>query len=170
MNFIELLKNIEQLKIKFLVVGGIAVNLHGIERPTKDLDLIIYLEKRNLLRFINLMKRLGFIPKIPVNPVDFADAKKRQKWIKQKNMIVFSFIHQDNIMRVIDVFVKHPLPFDAMYKRKIMVRIGNFEIPVISIPDLIKLKQKADRLQDQADIRALKEVLKIKKEFKNEKK
>ena len=166
MEFLDLLAKIEKAKIRYLVVGGIAVNLHGIERPTKDIDFIAYLEKKNLFRFLRLMTRLGFRPKVPVKATDFADPKKRAEWIKNKNMVVFSFYHEKDLMKVIDVFVKHPLPFGPTYKRKELIQVGKIKIPVIGIPDLIKLKKKADRLQDRSDIRALKEVLLIKKEMK----
>lgn len=166
MEFFELLKAIVQSKVRFVVVGGIAVNLHGIERPTKDIDLVVYLEKKNLLKFLRLMTRLGFRPKVPVGASDFADPKKRADWIKNKNMIVFSFYHSKDMMRVIDVFVKHPLPFEPMYRRREMVRIDDISIPVIAIPDLIKLKQKAGRAQDRADIVMLQKVLRVRKELK----
>lgn len=169
MQFVELLKSIEESGVRYLVVGGIAVNLHGVVRPTKDLDLVVYLEQENLLRFIDLMTSLGFRPKVPVKPHDFADPVKRQDWIDHKNMIVFSFYHKDDMMKVIDVFVKHPLPFGPMYKRRNLISLGNFNISVISIPDLIKLKESAGRLQDHSDVRALKAIMKIQDE-KNENK
>lgn len=170
MEFIDLLKNIEHSHIRYLVVGGIAVNLHGIERATKDLDLVVYLERKNLIRFLDLMTHLGFRPKVPVKAVEFADPKKRNEWIKNKNMIVFSFYHERDLMKVIDVFVYHPLPFGPMYKKRELIPLGDCKIPVISIPDLIKLKNKAGRLQDRSDIRALKEVLRLRKEMQSAKK
>lgn len=39
-------------KIEYLVAGGVAVNLHGVERSTADLDLIVHLAEENLLKFI----------------------------------------------------------------------------------------------------------------------
>lgn len=167
MQFLELLKEVEKSKIRYLVVGGIAVNLHGVIRPTKDVDFIVYLERKNLLRFIRLMCRLGYRPKVPVKPEEFADEKKRQDWIKHKNMIVFSFYHSQDMMKVIDVFVKHPLPFEGMYKRRVRVPLGRLKISVIGIPDLIKLKEKADRLQDRSDIIALRQVMREKEKNGN---
>lgn len=163
MEFFELLKSIVNSGVRFLVVGGIAVNLHGIERPTKDIDLVVYLEKKNLLKFLRLMACLGFKPRVPVNATDFADSKKRQDWIKNKNMVVFSFYHEQDIMKVIDVFVRHPLPFAAMYRRRELIQVDQIKIPVIGIMDLIKLKQKAGRMQDLSDISALKKVISLKK-------
>lgn len=166
MDFLGLLKKLGQAKIRFLVVGGIAVNFHGITRPTKDIDLIVYLEKKNLLRFLKLMTGLGYCPKVPVPATDFADPRKRRDWIKNKNMVVFSFYHSTDMMKVIDVFVRHPLPFEGVYKRRVTYKVDNVIIPVISIQDLIKLKKQANRLQDRSDIKALRKVLEIQKETK----
>ncbi len=168
LEFFELLKKLAQSGIRFLLVGGMAVNLHGIERPTKDIDLVVYLETKNLRKFLLLMRHLGFRPKVPVGPTDFADPRKRADWIKNKNMIVFSFYHTTDMMRVIDVFVKHPLPFGPMFQKREMIAVDRVKIPVISIPDLIKLKQQAKRAQDLADIVMLKKVLKERKRLKDE--
>lgn len=163
MQFLELLRAISDAEIRYLLVGGIAVNLYGIERPTKDIDFIVYLEKENLTKFIRLMTSLGYLPRVPVDPFDFADPRKRADWIKNKNMTVFSFYHPQDMMSVVDVFVEHPLPFEGLYKRRDLIKAGNLILSVIGISDLIKLKQKANRLQDQSDIRALKTVLEIRK-------
>ena len=160
MQFLELLKEVEKAKVRYLVVGGIAVNLHGVIRPTQDIDFIVYLERNNLLRFIQLMNRLGYRPRVPVRPEELADEKKRRDWGQHKNMIVFSFYHPQDMMKVIDVFIKHPLPFEGMYKRRVQISLGDLDISVISIPDLIKIKGKANRLQDRSDIAALKQVMK----------
>ncbi|MCE9624000.1 MAG: hypothetical protein K8R69_00895, partial [Deltaproteobacteria bacterium] len=133
-------------------------------RPTKDIDFIVHLETNNLLKFCKLMTQLGYRPKVPVNAEDFADPLKRQDWIENKNMVVFCFYHQDDLLNVIDVFVEHPLPFEETYSRRELIPLGDVNISVISIPDLIKLKEKAGRIQDQADIRALKQAMKIREE------
>ena len=164
MQFLDLLLSIEKAKIKHLVVGGVAINLHGIERLTKDIDLVVYLEKKNILKFLKLMALLGFRPILPTPAIHFADPVKRAEWIRNKNMLVFSFYHKTDPMKVVDVFVRHPLPFASMYKRRLSISIGSSKIPVIGIQDLIKLKQKAGRLQDRSDVRALQKALKVKKE------
>lgn len=35
-------------KIKYLVAGGVAVNLHGYMRFTGDIDILVLLEENNL--------------------------------------------------------------------------------------------------------------------------
>ena len=61
-----------------MVAEGVAVNLYGIERATADIDIILKLEEENLLRFINVVNKLGLKPKVPVKLEDFADANKRK--------------------------------------------------------------------------------------------
>jgi len=66
-------------RVRYLVVGGVAVNLYGIERATGDLDLVVDLEDRNLKRFIRAMKELGFKPKVPVALNDLARREKQKE-------------------------------------------------------------------------------------------
>ena len=47
-NFERLFSALNRSKVRYLVVGGIAVNLYGIERATADIDLVVDLEDRNL--------------------------------------------------------------------------------------------------------------------------
>jgi hypothetical protein len=56
--FEELLAYLEENGVRFVVVGGIAVVIHGFARLTADIDLVIDLEKSNVLRCVNaLVKR-----------------------------------------------------------------------------------------------------------------
>ena len=59
-------RELHQRKIRYLVIGGIAVNIHGYPRATGDLDIMLSFEKGNIREFISLVKALGFKPKIPV--------------------------------------------------------------------------------------------------------
>ncbi|MDO8520229.1 MAG: nucleotidyl transferase AbiEii/AbiGii toxin family protein [Deltaproteobacteria bacterium] len=148
----KIFKALNQAKIRYLVAGGVAINLHGIERATADLDLIIHLEVPNVLKFAKLMTRLGYQPKVPVKAEDLADPEKRKSWIDEKNMIVFSFINPKEPQELIDIFVQHPLPFEGMYKRKAGKKALGTVIPVLSIDDLIVLKKRAGRPKDIFDL------------------
>ncbi len=57
-------KALQQENARYLVVGGVAANLHGIERATGDIDLMIDLEPVNVSRFLKTAKELGLTPKI----------------------------------------------------------------------------------------------------------
>ena len=45
-------------RLKYLIIGGIAVNLHGFSRATGDLDILISLEDKNIEKFIKAIKSL----------------------------------------------------------------------------------------------------------------
>lgn len=143
---------LNRAKVRYLVAGGVAVNLHGIDRATVDLDLIVHLELRNALKFTRVMTKLGYAPKVPVKAEEFADPVKCKSWIKDKNMIVFSFINLKEPMELIDIFVEEPVPFEELYERRTKrAAFGTF-IPVVSLRDLIRMKEKAGRPKDVFDL------------------
>jgi hypothetical protein len=165
--FTEIFRELAKEDVKYVIVGGIAVNLLGVPRFTADLDLVVALDEKNVLKFANCMSRLGFRPKVPVTAEMFADPKNRESWIKEKNMIVFSFWRPKRPYEVIDVFVKEPIPFDELWSERERIALENIKISVVSIRHLIKLKRQANRLQDASDIEALK---KLSRELDGEKK
>ena len=165
--YIELFRELLKNDIKFIVAGGIAVNLLGVPRFTADLDLIVALDRKNILKFIKCMKKLCYVPKIPVKAEAFADEENRDKWIKEKNMRVFSFRQLDRPYEVLDIFVKEPFPFVELWREKENIQLENITVPVVSIDHLIRLKKGANRLQDLSDVDALK---KLKRELIDEKK
>jgi hypothetical protein len=150
-------------KIKYVVAGGVAVAMHGYPRFTKDLDVIVYLEQKNLSKFFDTMIDIGYLPRVPVTKEQFIDAKQRKKWQKDKGMIVFSFCHRDPPFKVVDMFVTAPINFQLLYKKRVRADVGNMMIPLISIEHLKILKKKAGRFQDKNDIIQLIEIERLKK-------
>ncbi|MGB9735474.1 MAG: nucleotidyl transferase AbiEii/AbiGii toxin family protein, partial [bacterium] len=144
--------------IKYIVVGGIAVNLHGIPRMTYDIDLLVDLEESNLKKFIRLLKEWGFKPKVPVDIMDFVQKPKRDEWIKKKHMKAFNLINPAWAISEIDIIIDAPVDYVNAAKHVIYIKTGNVEIPTISIPDLIKMKEKTGRQQDRADIKYLRKL------------
>ena len=58
----ELLNALNAERVRYLVVGGVAVVLHGYTRATFDLDLVINLESSNLERALQVLASRGFRP------------------------------------------------------------------------------------------------------------
>lgn len=160
MSYQDLFTALNAAKVRYLVVGGVAMVLHGAVRMTADLDLAISLDAENVRRFLDLMKGSGYLPKIPVSPDDFADPKHRKKWKEEKNMTVFSWHHPRRPEELLDVFIEEPLDFISAYARKTDVPLGSTSVPVVSIIDLIRMKEKTGRPQDLADVAALQDMLK----------
>lgn len=141
-------------QVDYLVAGGVAVNLFGIPRMTADLDLLVRLERKNLERFLLVMAKLDFVPRLPVAAEDLLSRDRRRQWISEKNLKVFSFYHKTLYYLGIDVFIEYPVPFPAAYKRKVRQGI----VPLVSLNDLIEMKRKAGRESDLADIRSLERI------------
>lgn len=158
MYFEKIFKVLNQHKVRYVVIGGVAVNLHGFARATGDLDIAVSLTDEELNKFIGVVKELGLVPRVPVKLEDLANAKKREEWIKEKNMLVFSVYNPKDPMNQIDVMIQSPVDFETLFRSRVTMKEGDFEIPVASIDDLITLKQHAGRQRDKIDIEALKEI------------
>jgi hypothetical protein len=164
--FKELFFSLNQEAVKYMVAGGIAVNLYGIERATADIDVILKLDKENLLKFVSIAKKLGLKPKVPVKLDDFIDSEKRESWIKDKGMTVFSLYDSKNPFFLLDIFVEIPFNFEEVYKKRKKIKFEDTIIPVIPIKELIEMKEKSNRPQDIADVYYLRKIM---EQWKDEK-
>jgi hypothetical protein len=142
----------------YVVVGGLAVILHGHLRATRDLDLVIGLEPENCRKALHAMASIGLRPRLPVTMQDFADPAKREDWNRNRNMMVFQLWDPKNPERSVDVFVREPLDFPAMLAGAVIKDLDGVPIRVASIPHLIAMKQVAGRRNDLDDIEALRQI------------
>ncbi len=151
----DILKALNDENIRYVIVGGVAVNLHGHVRFTKDLDLIFAFEKTNLTRAMQILAAINFSPLLPISILDFANPALRAQWINEKGLVVFQLIDRVQIDRQIDVFVDEPIPFEKMYQERENVALGGTTAPIASIEHLIEMKTIAGRPQDLSDIQKL---------------
>lgn len=157
----EIIQGLNDASIRYLVVGGVAVNLYGVPRMTYDLDLMISLDEKNVLSTIDVMKKLGLAPRLPVRAEEFAQEGVRRVWKEQKNMLVFSFARPGREFQTVDFFIENPLDFEECYARRNELQWENQTVFTISLEDLIKLKRQSGRKQDQADIESLEQLRRI---------
>ncbi|MBI5573741.1 MAG: hypothetical protein HY919_04205 [Elusimicrobia bacterium] len=161
MDYIQIFDELNKEEIEYLVVGGLALNLLGIPRATYDIDLLLELSSHNLIKFLSLVKKWGFKPKVPVSIMDFAEKEKRDGWIKKKNMKAFCLVNPDWALSEIDIIIDTPVTYNLAAKDAKHIKIGTapaVSVPVISVNNLIKMKQKTARQQDKADIRYLRKL------------
>ena len=90
----EVFARLNRRGVKYAVVGGIAVLLHGLAKFTADLDLTIDGSPSNVDKLFDALKELGYLPRVPVTARDFKDPKKRKEGIKDRNRKAFSFFHR----------------------------------------------------------------------------
>ena len=155
-NHIEnILFTLNEAQVDFIICGGLAAVLYGVERMTVDVDISIEFEKDNIERFLSAVKKLGMEPRAPVSSEILFDEKERKKLAKEKNAIAFTFIDQENPYKQIDVFLMDEYDFSDLIKNSGVQKIEGRDFHVISREKLIELKKKAGRDKDLLDIKEL---------------
>ena len=148
-NFKEFIKLLNGHKVKYLVVGGYAVNFHGYPRYTRDIDFWLWLSDTNLKNLINALEDFGF---------------------GSLNMNIEEFKNPENIIQLgyepyrIDLLMDvDGVDFDECFKRKTTAELDETMINFLSLQDLITAKKAMGRLQDLADAEQLEKIKKMKK-------
>jgi predicted nucleotidyltransferase len=152
--FIEkVIHTLDRHNIRYALVGGYAVALHGAIRGTVDIDIAIALTRTSLESTEQALKAIGLEPRLPVTATDVY--RYREEYISNRNLVAWSFINPHNPLEVVDVLITE----DAVNIRTVNRQAFGTRIKVAAIPDLITLKRKAGRPQDLEDIQALEKLL-----------
>ncbi len=152
----EIFGALNAARIRYLVVGGLAVVAHGYVRYTNDVDLVVQLDEANVRRAMEVLKGIGYRAKVPVDPVEFANPLTRANWITEKQMVVFQLISERFGREPIDVFVKEPFDVEAELAACEWLEVGStLKIPVVSRRQLLRMKHEAGRPKDLLDIEYL---------------
>ena len=145
-------------KVRHLLVGGMAVVAHGYGRMTYDIDLVIRLTPTNVRKAFAALNELGFKPRVPVTPAEFADPKTRARWKREKNMVVLNFFHNSGDPLTIDLFVAEPFPFASAYGKAEVSAVNGVPFRFVDLRTLIDMKRKAGRPVDLEDVRHLEQL------------
>jgi hypothetical protein len=144
--------------VRYVVVGGLAVVLHGHARLTMDADIVVALDEENARRTVDALLALGFVPRSPISAHSFASELERAKWIEEKNMLVFSMSDPATPFFAIDLFVDPPIPYAELATHAETRELDGVPISVCSRNDLIRMKRISGRPEDLADIEALEAI------------
>jgi hypothetical protein len=136
--FVELLNS---NGVKYLVVGGHAVALHGYPRFTGDLDIWIATDPENTVRVAKVLSDFGF-GSLKFSAQDFV----RPGYAIQLGRPPYRI----DILTSIDA-----VAFSRAYRRRRTVRAGALTIPFIALKDLLRNKRATGRPQDLADVARL---------------
>ncbi len=159
----EILRQFQKQKIKYVLVGGIAFNLLGGYRNTLDMDILVEMTDKNLLKTVNILKKTGYHVKQPVDPIMIADKQTRQDWIKNKHMKAFNFYKGEGTSyEEVDIIIDSPVDFREAIEDAVKVRASDLSLTVISPKKFIKMKKASGRDRDLRDI----EEIKILKDIK----
>jgi predicted nucleotidyltransferase len=141
-DFIDFLKLCNKYEVEYLVIGGYAVSIHGYPRSTKDLDVCIKISEANAKKMVYVINEFGF-ESLKLKEEDFS----RRDFITQ--------LGQEPVR--IDILNDlNGVPFEFAWKNRKEINFEGCKINFIGYNELLKVKEKAGRPQDLADISKLK--------------
>jgi len=140
-DFKEFLKLLRAHDVKYLLIGGYAVALHGYVRSTNDIDFWVAMTQDNAERVVKLLKEFGF--DVPELSSDL-------------------FLKRDQIVRMgleplrIEVTTTvSGVEFDDCYPGRVETTLDDLPVTVINLRDLRINKEASGRLKDLADLENL---------------
>jgi hypothetical protein len=147
-------------EVQFVVAGGVAAVLHGVERMTLDLDVAVSLDRANLERFLTALRKLELEPRAPVPAELILQPARINQLIREKNALVFTFWSPREPYRQIDMFLTRENSFDYLVADAQELSINGRTIRFASRQKLIDMKRRVEpvRQKDLSDIQALKEI------------
>ncbi len=72
-----IVRALNEAGVRYLIVGGLAVNAHGFARMTRDVDIVLSLVPENAAKGLNALLAIGYQLAIPESPEAFADPAQR---------------------------------------------------------------------------------------------
>ncbi|MEO8503345.1 MAG: hypothetical protein ABI609_05565 [Acidobacteriota bacterium] len=150
-----LFASLDKAGTRYLVIGGLAVVLHGAPRFTTDVDLILDLSPEEAGQGIRALTAFGLLPRAPVDARNFANPSIRRTWQREKHMQVFSLFDPEDPLCLIDLSLDEPRPFAELWQRSVEFKVRGALVRTLGIEDLIELKHASGRAQDLADIEEL---------------
>lgn len=151
-----IVRALNEAKVRYLIVGGLAVNAHGFVRLTRDIDIVLALDPANAALGLNTLLAIGYKMAIPAQPAEFANPETRENWRHSKRMIVLKLWSDQHRRTPVDIFVYEPFVFaeESTVATALEVCPGVLA-PVVSLPTLLEMKRTAGRPQDLIDIEEL---------------
>ena len=139
---LELVRCFNSFSVRYLVIGGHAVQFHGHLRPAKDLDIFIDTAGDNPSRVVTALRSLGFS----------GSDLSADRFSEPKKQIPLGGHYHTELLTSPD-----GPTFEEAYARRVTANENGTSVPVISREDLLLQKLKLGRPQDIADIEALKQ-------------
>lgn len=139
-DFRDFIASLNKHRVKYLLVGGYSVILHGYSRTTGDLDLWVERSEENYFKIKSAFEDF----RMPVFDMT------KENFLHHPVWDVFTF----GIPPVaIDLMIKlEGFNFQEVYERAVNFQEDDLEIKVIHKNDLIEAKQKAGRPKDLDDL------------------
>lgn len=147
-DFRDFIKALNDSSVRYIMVGGMAVILHGHPRVTGDMDIWVGRSEENYKKLANAFYQF----QMPLFDMTL------EKFLNVKENDVFSFGRNPV---GIDIMTEvKGLIFEEAYDSSALIYDGGLPIRIIDLNDLIKAKKAAGRLKDLDDINQLQKIKK----------
>lgn len=143
---------LQRAGVRYAVVGGHAVALHGAVRGTLDIDIALNWSRKSLRDAEQALEGLGLESRLPVSADEVFEF--REDFINKRNLVAWNFYNADDLSEQVDIV----LPYDLKGRKTKRITVGNTELRVLSLNDLIEMKRESGRAQDMADAEALEKL------------
>ena len=140
-DFKEFIQLLNDNQVKYLIIGGYAVAIHGHPRYTKDIDIWIEMSPENSQKLMTALTQFGF-GSLGLTPEDFQFPDQ-----------IIQLGYPPN--RIDLITTPDGIDFETCYQAKIEVIINNIIVNFIDLENLRKNKKASGRLQDLADLENL---------------
>src|SRR3954470_6182830 len=110
----EMLMTLTEYGVKFVVGGGVAWALQGVERVTLDLDIAVELTRENLTHLREAVEKLGLHSRVPVSLLDIGDPEFVRSMLTEKGALVFSLEDFSKPLRRLDIFLGPTLSYQRL--------------------------------------------------------
>lgn len=153
----EITDAFKKVDLKYAIVGGYALALHGLVRATMDVDFVLSLRLHDFELAEKALGGLGLRSRIPVRAQDIV--KMRKEFIQERNLIAWSFVDYNEPSRQVDILINKDL-------RNLEVKsisVGGRKISVVTLQELLRMKQEVGRPQDLIDVKNIQDLLNGKK-------
>jgi hypothetical protein len=153
----ELLLALRDAEVRFVVIGGIAVGVHGYVRATKDLDIVPDPRPENLTRLASLLRELDAAhvgvgefsaDEFPYDPTDPAQLAQGANFRLQTRLGPL------DVMQWVAGIEEDPA-YALLARDAITVQFRGGDVLVCGLDHLRAMKQAAGREQDLQDLREL---------------
>ena len=145
------ISSFERSSVRYALVGGYAVAMHGALRGTVDVDFILEWDLDNLKKAVQILESLSLQSRIPLKAEEVYEFK--DEYIEKRNLIAWGFINPGNPTEQVDLVITHDLRDMKTQRLK-----KPFPLTILTIDDLISMKRDGGRPQDIADIQALEKI------------
>ncbi len=138
--------------VRYAIVGGHAVALHGVVRGTLDIDVVVRWTRATLVRAEAALNAIGLVSRLPVTAREVYDF--RDEYVRNRNLTAWNFYNPDDPLEQVDIIITD----DLAGKRTKAVALSTGPVRVLSVTDLIDMKRRSGRPQDLEDVRALEKL------------